>query len=427
MSITISEPILVHAPEMTEAVSHWGVYAIPRMWREPTGELIVRFNGEEDSADIENMNRAPNLYFTSWDNGKTWAFCPDGNEKYSVAPLTGVDPPYKKLRNGDIVFVNSFKNLPPITGVPYQKEFIAPCRDAVIHTYRWGDIPPECRKLAFGTIKPDGTKVLTETDMDFPEREIHVVAKANSGGEFVTVPEYVQAHIFRLPYFSAVCQRGDELLAVCCGQHPDVAEKYYTEVYLIVSTDGGKTWKKRATIAGGITNMPYGFGGDASEVSMTIDGNGNLYCVMRMDMSSDPRTDPDNVTDTILCFSRDGGYTWCQPRSVSDSSVTPHIVSLKDTLVLIYGRPGVHIKYSTDRGETWSQSYPLIGKTLEQERADGRDDFSSKYGSPSSYCNTFWDYISDKEIIVLYNDLRYPDKNGVPTKAAFVRTIKIGE
>ena len=28
---------------------------------------------------------------------------------------------------------------------------------------------------------------------------------------------------------------------------------------------------------------------------------------------------------------------------------------------------------------------------------------------------------------MLYNDLRYPDKNGVPTKAAFVRKIKVAD
>ena len=61
MKITISDPVLVYAPEMNEAISHWGVYAIPRMWREPSGELVVRFNGEEDSSDFDNLHRAPNL------------------------------------------------------------------------------------------------------------------------------------------------------------------------------------------------------------------------------------------------------------------------------------------------------------------------------------------------------------------------------
>ncbi len=426
MNITISEPKLVHAPEVTEAMSHWGVYSIPRMWRDLTGELVVRFNGEEDSSDLDNLNRAPNLYFSSQDDGENWQFRRDGDKRYTISVLTGIDPPYRRLKNGNTVFLKSTPSLPPIKNAPYQKEFMTPCQDAIVRTYRWADIPPECRKLTFGTVKEGSNAIkLLEPKMDFPEREIHVVSKANSKGTFVKIEEYVQPHIFRLPYFSAICEREKELLAVTCGQNPEVADKFYTEVYLLVSSDGGKTWKKRATIAGGISSMPYGYGGDGSEVSMAVDRNGFLYCVMRMDMSSDPRKDPDNVTDTMLCISRDGGYTWTPPRAVADCSVTPHIIALEGALLLIYGRPGVHVKYSTDCGETWSRPYSLIGKTLEQERANGRDDYESKYKHPDSYCNTFWESISDTKIIVLYNDLTYPDQNGVPTKAAFVRTIEI--
>ena len=34
-------------------------------------------------------------------------------------------------------------------------------------------------------------------------------------------------------------------------------------------------------------------------------------------------------------------------------------------------------------------------------------------------------WTSDDTVIVCYNDLKYPDKNGVPTKAAFVRKITV--
>ena len=144
-----------------------------------------------------------------------------------------------------------------------------------------------------------------------------------------------------------------------------------------------------------------------------------------MDVSSDPRIDP-HETGTALCISRDGGYTWCTPRIVTDSSVTPHIVAMKnDVLVLIYGRPGVHVRYSTDRGESWSEPYSLIGKTLAEERRAGRSDYDSKYGSPDSYCNAFYEPLSDGSILVLYNDLTYPDKDGCPTRAALVRKISV--
>ena len=61
MKIEMSEPILVHAPEMNERIANWGVYAIPRMWREQNGELVIRFNGEADNADTNNMFVAKNI------------------------------------------------------------------------------------------------------------------------------------------------------------------------------------------------------------------------------------------------------------------------------------------------------------------------------------------------------------------------------
>lgn len=201
MKIEMSDPILVYAPEMTEAVSRWGVYAIPRMWRALSGELVVRFNGEEDSSDIENMQCAPNLYFVSSDEGKTWHQCYEGEEKYDISVLTGIDPPYHKRKNGDTVFVKYEKHLPPIKDVPYQKEFMSANRDAVLRSYRWGDIPEKCRKIHFGRIDAMGTRTeIFETNMDFPEREIHIVSKARSGESYVKVDEYVQPFIFRLPY-----------------------------------------------------------------------------------------------------------------------------------------------------------------------------------------------------------------------------------
>ena len=147
---------------------------------------------------------------------------------------------------------------------------------------------------------------------------------------------------------------------------------------------------------------------------------------MRMDMSIHPDFDDTKVWGTYFSSSFDGGYTWSKPKEISDSSVTPHIVALKDDILLvIYGRPGVHCKVSYDKGETWSESYSIIGKTLEEERKNGKSDAESKYINSSSYSNTFVEKISDDTVIVCYNDLKYPDKNGVPTKAAFVRKITV--
>ena len=97
MRIELGEPVLVHAPEMNSAVARWGVYAIPRMWRERTGELVIRFNGEADSAVLDGIQTAPNLYYISHDEGKSWTFDPDGERHYDISILTGSEPDRKSV------------------------------------------------------------------------------------------------------------------------------------------------------------------------------------------------------------------------------------------------------------------------------------------------------------------------------------------
>ena len=128
----------------------------------------------------------------------------------------------------------------------------------------------------------------------------------------------------------------------------------------------------------------------------------------------------------IVIESPYNGYTWTKPRKVADSSVTPHVVALKDGIViLIYGRPGVHFEISEDNGETWSGSYPIIGKTLAEELADGKSYMDAKYFDACSYSNTFVEKLSESSVLVLYNNVKYDDGDGKHHKAAFVRKITI--
>jgi len=427
VNIKLGKPILVHAPEMNSAVARWGVYAIPRMWRERTGELVIRFNGEADSTVPETMQAAPNLYFFSRDEGKTWARDPDGEQHYDIGILTGIEPPCLRLRNGDLVYLQYEKDLLPVENTPWQKEFEFPNHDSYMRTYRYGDIPAACKKLWFCRVDgKTGELTRREAVLDFPERELALNYLGREGDEFVPVPEYVQPNIFASPYISAMHELPDgTLCALSHGQNPEVHDRYCKEIYLMVSEDGGGTWKKRATAASS-AEMPFGYGGDAGECSLAVMEDGSLFCVMRMDMSIHPDEDETKCWGTAFCASFDGGFTWTEPKLISDSSVTPHITAHGDKLLVIYGRPGVHCIASCDRGETWSGSVPIIGKTLSEERALGRSDPDSKYFASCSYSNTFIEQLTEDTVLVCYNDQTYPDKNGVPTKACFVRTVTVG-
>lgn len=428
MKVQMSDPVLVYAPEMNKNVAEWGVYAIPRMWRGVNDELVIRFNGEADNADTNSMFVAKNLYFVSKDNGDNWYFEPDGEDIYDISILTGIDPPYLPLESGEKLFFKYKTNGSPIKDVSFKKDFIHPCGEAMVHAYAYGDIPSDSKGISLGKLDASGNISYQEINFDFPEREVLVNYRTFPNTDHASdVEEFIQPFIFKSPYMSSLKRLSDgTLVALATGQNPEIADRFCSEVYLVASEDNGKTWKKRSTVASGKTDVPYGYGGDGGEVSLAVSKNDDLYCVMRMDMSINPNKDDTKCWGCRFCASFDQGKTWTKPKEIADSSVTPHIISLKnDTLLVVYGRPGVHFKLSTDRGETWSESYSIIGKTLAEERAAGRNDVESKYTNSCSYSNTFVEQIAEDSVIVCYNDLQYPDRNGVNTKAAFVRKIRI--
>ena len=153
--------------------------------------------------------------------------------------------------------------------------------------------------------------------------------------------------------------------------------------------------------------------------------NGDLICVMRMDMTINAFEDRP-LCDTYVAISHDNGYTWCEPFSAADCSITPQVRALQDDIaVLIYGRPGVHLKVSEDAGKTWSDSVSIIGKTLEEERALGRKDIDSKYFDTVSYSNSFVEKISEDTLLLHYTNLKYDEGDGVMHKAGFVKKITV--
>lgn len=426
--LILKSPRLVHVPPVNTATKKWGVYAIPIMWRLPDGNLVIRFNGEQDMASMAEMQQAENLYFISEDQGKTWHLVENGDEKFDVSVLTGIASPYLFCRDGRVLALRAKFDREAIQNVPYQKEFVFPNREAMVHSYRYGDIPEACKGIEMLEYHGDACQ-RWDVHFDFTEREVLVnCASLNSGpqgaDQFLPEEEKLCPYIFKRPYFSSLIELDSGVLAaVSCGQHPEVKDHYCGEVYLVVSEDGGKTWRKRGTVASDAA-MQYGYGGDGTEVTLTKASNGDLLCVMRMDMSLGYQDG--SVTGTMLAISHDQGYTWDIPRLMSDESVTPHVVALKDGLVLmIYGRPGVHCRYSADYGKTWSEPYSIIGPTLKQALAEGRDYLDVKYSNSCSYSNTYVERISEDTVLVLYNDIQYDPGDGERHKAAFVREITL--
>ena len=60
-----------------------------------------------------------------------------------------------------------------------------------------------------------------------------------------------------------------------------------------------------------------------------------------------------------------------------------------------------------------------------EELAAGKSYMAAKYFDTCSYSNTFVEKLSDNSVLVLYNNLKYDDGDGLRHKAAFVRKITV--
>ena len=127
----------------------------------------------------------------------------------------------------------------------------------------------------------------------------------------------------------------------------------------------------------------------------------------------------------MLFVSKDQGYTFSREKSIADSSVTPHVLCLEEGVVIIYGRPGVHIVCSKDNGETFSSPVAVIGKTLTEELEGGKTYMQAKYTDTDSYSNTFIEKLSKDAFLILYTNLKYNPGDGLFHKATLVRKATI--
>lgn len=424
MNVVLGKEKLIYCAPINENTSQWGVYSIPRMWRLPNGNLGIMINGMVDSPDAQE-NVCPDLYYVSEDNGITWRASDEIEVDKSVC--SGVDSPFLRMPNGNVICIREKSNRAQVSGIVKEKEFFTPDHLGKCCTYLQKHATEEMFACELWTYNATG-KLLCKEDVaiDFPRRELIVQSEMLYGEEYKDIPSYFHSTLCCSPYISSLTLLPDgTLLGTCSGQNPKVTDRYCAEVYLMESKDGGKTWKKRSLITKNSENYAFGLVGDGGECSLTRAKNGDLLLVTRTDMSHDhPKMG--GKSDAYLFVSKDDGYTWTEEQSVSDSSVTPHVLALKgDIIVVIYGRPGVHMIVSLNGGKTFGSPISIIGKTLQEELAEGKSYMEAKYYDMRSYSNSFVEKISDNSFLVLYTDMKYDIGDGKAHKATLVREVSI--
>ena len=424
MHVELSKEELIYCAPINEKTSRWGVYCIPKLWRMPDGRIAIVINGESDSPDAHE-NICPDLYYISGDNGKSWKA--SSNTEIDKNAYSGVDSPYRKLSCGKIISIQEKSNLQSFSASKWEKEFYTADKLGICRTFLQASIDEDVFLSELHTFDADGNFLSVEpVKIDFPDRELIVQTQMWDDTCYIDIPARFRSTLVCNPYISSITELSDgTLVGTCSGQCPQITDRYCAEVYLMESSDGGKNWKKRATVTKNSHLYAFGLLGDGGECSLTQSENGDLFLLTRTDMSND-HPSIGGGSDAYLFVSNDNGYTWSNERSASDSSVTPHVLSLSgNILVVIYGRPGVHMKISTDGGQTFGDSISIIGKTLEEELAEGKTYMEAKYFDMRSYSNSFIEKISDNSFIIVYTDMKYDPGDGKFHKATLVRTITI--
>ena len=133
---------------------------------------------------------------------------------------------------------------------------------------------------------------------------------------------------------------------------------------LMESSDQGQSWQYRSTVAYSATDpnpeIPGQWAGYC-ESSLTLLTNGQLLAVMRTQGSVFAPHKP-----MYVAWSDDLGLTWTEPEPTSPHllNVSPTALTLDNGVVaVVYGRPGIHVAFSTDYGHSWSdiETFSTLG------------------------------------------------------------------
>lgn len=177
-------------------------------------------------------------------------------------------------------------------------------------------------------------------------------------------------------------------------------------VYFFNSKDGGKSWNylSQILVDDDSFNPNDGFEGFA-EPYMTVMADGSFVMLIRTG-SNHP---------SYITRSTDGGKTWEKVKVFDDIGVFPQIKHLKcGVTIASYGRPRLKVRATSD-------PYAINW----QDPIEIKFDHQTENNLPNSCFYTGLLPISDTEMLFIYSDFEYPNKDGIKTKTILCRKITV--
>jgi len=427
----LGEPtvVAVGPPEMTGPES-WGFFQFPDMWRGKDGSLYLVINVGADSLAGRHE---PSLFFVSRNGGRSWD--PIQFEQVDCSPAILDLPDGRQVAFGDCRHIYHFHAIAPeglgqmprlsaldLGMEPAMGPFLSSYKVAYQCCYRYGDVPEDKRHFPVwqrasadmpwerraGRIEMDDLLLRAMVRSGWDDDEGNFTWK-EFGHEFkVPVPNWPN-RLAALP--------GGTILWALEGQDPQVCDSQCWQVMCMASEDGGCTWRLRGMIADDRSAATWGCG--AGEQSLALMPNGDLFCVMRTKMSNEMQ----DTHHLAAARSTDGGRSWVTVPPISEFSVTPFLVPLENGVVaLLYGRPGVHVRVSTDSGMSWSESMPVVGPSEAELTAMPLADWW-KVRHDFSCANLDVVVSGPDRLLVAYSDFQHENADHRTCKAIKAREI----
>jgi hypothetical protein len=348
--------------EITESAKAWGRYRMPKIYKMPDNTIALTYSMSIDH--YYDQGRISPL-FISQNEGKTWE-----KSSWPHPGLSGMHPVVSPVFDGE------YYTIPARNGIRLDGRGMPEPKSLKPHGwsyYKWAGCPQDVTDWYknINAMRWSPKSGWTEEDLCWDHE-----------GQFIwsynDIPQNIPGEWGQALYL--------EHPIIRCGNKLFVAE-YWTqyetaggsipdnwESYLLVSSDNGRSWKRRSTIAS-LSAVP------AYEPTLELNHAGEFVCVIR--------TEYGNPSTMYVMYSKDKGHNWSEPKSVLGYGVFPQLLQLDNgVMALSYGRsPGTWISFSTDGGHSWTKPYVIIDEAGKKSScgytsllALGRDTFLLAYG-----------------------------------------------
>jgi len=418
INVSLDSPVIVaQAPaELDRAAAAWGRWQFPYISRLPDGQLLVRFSIEPDSVGSYGK---PVAHAYSSDNGRTWRMgepkpgC-QVHEINGPAPEAGI-----LLSNGDRLRPVQLRSMNagslnlPASACDFVCSYGYPRS-----LYRVEDLPKEFSAWRFQRLPAGASQWIEESATVHIPGDLRCVTfeKSRSAPPGVGRIGQVREGFLPLPFLWGKIRPAPDqsLWAVTCECRLFGGTPLYTPIFLR-STDHGHTWHM-------VSEIRYQGDEEADPLAKKRDGftepdyafmpDGSIICLMRT-------MDGNGHGPLYLVHSDDMGRTWSRPVVFDSFGKMPQLLTLGNGVTLASygasGGPGYFVVRATrdPSGRTWE--------------APVRTAVSPPQPGAWDTCgHTEMVPLDDHNVLIVYSDFNYPDKNDTKRKSILVRHVRIG-